>query len=295
MPEGDARQHRAAPSATLARTGARGRFHPMTTSPPPLEQTHHDRRLVAALGVALVVLVGVLAVASDDGDPPGRSTTRAARPEMARTTSTVGPAEAPSPTPPPRGTTPDPDALLVLVDHSRSLPEGYVPGDLVLLEVPFTFDAVDPRRFLRQEASTAIDDLFAAAAVDQLPLLGVSGFRSTETQAELFADYAARDGEEAADRYSARPGHSEHQTGLAIDVVGRDGLCPVEACFADRPEAAWLADHAHEFGFIVRYPADGESSTGYRYEPWHLRYVGVETATEIHTSGQTLEQHLGLP
>ena len=169
------------------------------------------------------------------------------------------------------------------------------PGDLVLLDVDFTFEAIDPRRFLRQEASEALNELFAASEAARLPLLGVSGFRSAETQAELFDDYAATDGVVAADRYSARPGHSEHQSGLAIDVVGADGECPTVACFAERPEAAWLAAHAHEHGFIIRYPRDGETSTGYLYEPWHLRYVGPKVAAEIYGNDETLEQHLGLP
>lgn len=272
----------------------------MPVSPPLPQQIDRPARgLVAVAVLALVVLVGLLVAQRDDGggvgDDPASVSAQTGRPTPKATTTTSTPAPSVAPTPPPLGSTPDPDSLLVLVDHDRSLPDGYIPGDLVFMEVPFTFDAIDPRRFLRQEASMALDDLFAEAEADGLPLLGVSGFRSTETQAELFDDYAAHDGEAAADRYSARPGHSEHQTGLAVDVVGSDGTCPAKACFADQPEAAWLAGHAHQFGFIVRYPADGEASTGYLYEPWHLRYVGIDVATEMHRSGQTLEQHLGLP
>lgn len=251
---------------------------------------------MAAFAFAAVALIGVLVIGrgTRDNPPATTTTTDQGPPPVAndpKPTSTI----PEQPTPPPEGVISDPDSLLVLVHHDRSLPEEYVPGDLVFLDVPFTFDAIDPRRFLRREASEALDDLFAAATADGLPLLGVSGFRSAERQANLFDDYATEDGEEAANRYSARPGHSEHQTGLAVDVVGADGTCPTEACFADRPEAAWLAAHAHEHGFIVRYPADGEASTGYLYEPWHLRYVGAAVAAEMHGNDETLEQHLGLP
>lgn len=238
------------------------------------------------LGAALAADRG-----STGGDGP-RSTVAAPEAPQPERTTTSSPTDT-QPSPPPTGVVPDPDDLLVLVDHDRFLPEGYTPDDLALASVPFISDDVDARQFLRRDASDALVRLFAAAEADGLPLLGVSGFRSSETQARLFADYVARDGEEAAERYSARPGHSEHQTGLAVDVVGIDGECPALRCFADRPEAAWLSDHAHEHGFIVRYPEDGEAITGYLYEPWHLRYVGASVAAEIHRDGITLEEHLG--
>jgi zinc D-Ala-D-Ala carboxypeptidase len=94
-------------------------------------------------------------------------------------------------------------------------------------------------------------------------------------------------------RYSARPGHSEHQTGLAIDVSGLDGRCQAEPCFAGTPAGRWLARHAPDFGFVVRYPEGKESVTGYMYEPWHLRYVGVPDAQAMSRDGRTLEEHLG--
>ncbi|MEO6988554.1 MAG: M15 family metallopeptidase [Aquihabitans sp.] len=282
--------------ATLALFPVPDQPLPMPASPSPPQRSDRTVRLVAGLLILAAVLLVVTLVAGRirDDDP---------RPEATAAKGTSSPVDdqmptstiPPRPTPPPEGTTPNPDSLLVLVDHERPLPDEYVPGDLVLLDVPFTFEAIDPRRFLRREASEALNELFAAAEADELPLLGVSGFRSAETQAQLFDDYAAQDGMDAANRYSARPGHSEHQTGLAMDVVGSEGICPTEACFADQPETEWLADHAHEHGFIVRYPAGGEASTGYLYEPWHLRYVGLEVAAEIHGNGRTLEQHLGLP
>lgn len=118
-----------------------------------------------------------------------------------------------------------------------------------------------------------------------IPLL--SGFRSYETQKTLYNNYVARDGVALADTYSARPGHSEHQTGLAFDV-GK-----IDNGYGETNEGKWLATHAHEYGFIIRYLKGKESITGYMYEPWHIRYVG-SVATEIYQANITLEEYLGL-
>jgi D-alanyl-D-alanine carboxypeptidase len=115
-----------------------------------------------------------------------------------------------------------------------------------------------------------------------------SGFRSYAYQQNLYNRYVARDGKAEADRYSARPGHSEHQTGLAMDVNS------VGQSFAYTSEGKWLAAHAHEYGFIIRYPKGKEDITGYMYEPWHIRYVGVEIAKEITEAGITFEEYMGV-
>lgn len=116
-----------------------------------------------------------------------------------------------------------------------------------------------------------------------------SGFRSYDTQAELYQNYVAADGQAEADRYSARPGYSEHQTGLAFDVIDSSGN------LLEEPVASqWLLDHAHQYGFVVRYLAGKEDVTGYMPEPWHLRYIGAE-ATDIAQSGLTLEEYYGVP
>ena len=114
-----------------------------------------------------------------------------------------------------------------------------------------------------------------------------SGFRSYATQAQLYQSYVNQEGQAAADRYSARPGYSEHQTGLAFDVIGTDGQL-VE----DAGAAQWLLDHAPDYGFVVRYPRGKESITGYMHEEWHLRYIGKE-AKDIAASGLTLEEYYG--
>jgi D-alanyl-D-alanine carboxypeptidase len=185
----------------------------------------------------------------------------------------------------------DPDSIAVVVNKQSALPKSYVPADLVFPKVPFLSSATTEKRKMRKEAATALEQLFAAAKKDGILLAGVSAYRSYQTQKELFEYYAKRDGEEKARTYSAVQGTSEHETGLAIDVSGLNGKCPATDCFANTPEAKWLAEHAHEYGFIIRYPQGKQSITGYQYEPWHLRYVGIAIAQEIHAKGITLEEY----
>ena len=122
-----------------------------------------------------------------------------------------------------------------------------------------------------------------------------SGYRSYDYQKTLYENYVARDGQDAADRYSARPGYSEHQTGLVYDIgeVGKESLWLTET-FGETEAGRWLRDHAHHYGFIMRYPQGKEDITGYMYESWHFRYVGVEVATTIFEQQSTLEEYLGV-
>ncbi len=158
---------------------------------------------------------------------------------------------------------------IIVVNKSYPVSENYAPGD-------------DP------EAMTAFEAMRAAAAKQGLTLYNSSSYRSYWLQDDLYTRYSNRDGQAAADTYSARPGHSEHQTGLAID------LNQVDDSFAGTPEAIWVAENAHHFGFIVRYPKGKEHITGYQYEPWHIRYLGIDTATKVYESGKTLEEYLNI-
>lgn len=137
-------------------------------------------------------------------------------------------------------------------------------------------------------AKNALDAMIAAAAQENIRLWSRSGFRSYSTQMTLYNNYVRRDGKAAADRYSARPGYSEHQTGLAFD------LNSLNLSFADTPEGIWLAAHCYEYGFIIRYPKDKEELTGYMYEPWHVRYLGNDVAKAVYESGLCLEEYLGI-
>ncbi len=123
-----------------------------------------------------------------------------------------------------------------------------------------------------------------------LSLSIVSGYRSYVTQRNTYNNYVARDGQAVADTYSARPGHSEHQTGLAIDVNS------LLVSFENTPEGQWLKDNCYKYGFILRYPKGKDSITGYMYEPWHFRYVGNSLAEQLYNSGDwiTLEEYLGI-
>jgi D-alanyl-D-alanine carboxypeptidase len=183
----------------------------------------------------------------------------------------------------------------VLVNKVYKLPDSYKPQDLVDPNVPFIFQEKSEKRKLRKEAADALEKLFKAAKDDKLPLAGVSAYRSHATQSTLYANYVKKDGTEAADKYSAKPGHSEHETGLGIDVSGSSGKCAAADCFAATPEAKWLDEHAAEYGFIIRYPKGKQAITGYQYEPWHLRYVGTDISKEIVKRGITLEEYIGQP
>ncbi|MCL6574348.1 MAG: D-alanyl-D-alanine carboxypeptidase family protein [Bacillus sp. (in: Bacteria)] len=185
-----------------------------------------------------------------------------------------------------------PEVIPVLVNKSNKLPESYSPPDLIYPDIPFTFEMKIDKRKMRAEAAFAIEKLFAGAQQLNVNLLGVSAYRSHSTQTTLFNNYVNKDGYEAARTYSALPGTSEHETGLAIDVTGGNGKCAAEACFAETLEAKWLQKHAAEYGFIIRYPEGKDSITGYVYEPWHLRYVGITIAKDIMNRNITLEEYL---
>ncbi|MFC4769448.1 M15 family metallopeptidase [Effusibacillus consociatus] len=185
-----------------------------------------------------------------------------------------------------------PEVITVLVNKMNRLPSNYIPSDLVEPNIPFIFTEKDEKRFMRNEAAQALDKLFAAAEKDGISLAGVSAYRSYETQKSLFNHYVKVQGEEKARKNSAKPGHSEHQTGLAIDISDSRGKCAAEDCFADTPEAKWLIKHAHEYGFIIRYPKGKEAVTGYNFEPWHIRYVGTNISMEVAKKGLTLEEYI---
>lgn len=163
---------------------------------------------------------------------------------------------------------------VLIVNKDIPLPSDYNPG-------------------MQPETEEAYLQMFDDAAAEGLSFELVSGFRSYDYQAELYNNYVQRDGKEAADKYSAEPGHSEHQTGLAIDVGSYDSAVLLQTSFEYTPEFEWLEQHAHEYGFIIRYMKGKEDITGYMYEPWHLRYVG-DKATEIKESGLTLEEYFEL-
>ncbi|RJT91450.1 D-alanyl-D-alanine carboxypeptidase family protein, partial [Cryobacterium melibiosiphilum] len=187
----------------------------------------------------------------------------------------------------------DPASLWVVVNKARPLDGGstYVPSDLVIVPVAHTFSPL-----LRQEASAAVVALFDAAQAEAgLTLASNSAYRAYSVQQRVYGSIVAASGQAYADTTSARPGHSEHQTGLSLDIGAVSGRCSLNACFAETAEGQWLAGNAWRFGFELRYPDGMEAVTGFNFEPWHYRYLGVDLATTLHESGvTTLEEHFGL-
>ncbi|GAA3039002.1 hypothetical protein GCM10010462_27180 [Microbacterium dextranolyticum] len=197
----------------------------------------------------------------------------------------------------PRGTRPVDDqtsagSLTVLVNKRTPLnPRQYAPPLW-----PMSALGLGGGEMLRPEAAVAMRDLAGEAGRWGIPLAATSGYRSFTSQAAIHDRFVRQLGRDAAEAISARPGYSEHQTGLAIDVSSPGAGCDLVECFGSTAAGRFVADHAWQFGFIVRYPQGYTGITGYDYEPWHLRYVGRDVAREMHDGGvATYEQYLGLP
>ena len=145
-----------------------------------------------------------------------------------------------------------------------------------------------------QEALNAFEKMKKDASKEGIALNIRSGYRSYNTQISLFNRYAQNDGREVANTYSAKPGNSEHQTGLALDITNRNTNLAPGSWFDNTPEAKWLYENAYKYGFILRYPEGKEHITGYIYESWHYRYVGVEHSENFNMNNLTLEEYVGL-
>lgn len=195
-----------------------------------------------------------------------------------------------------RFSTDEPGSLWWVVNKTRALPDGYKPPELAVPNVRRRLGGGEEQMKIAAPAEPAVEAMFAAAEKDGVKLVFGSGFRSESYQRTLYNGYVNSIGQAEADRTSARPGTSEHQTGLSFDATTVTKECHLDKCFADLPEGQWLAAHAYEFGFIIRYVPGKETVTGYDYEPWHMRYVGKELAAEMRRAGvTTLEEFFGLP
>jgi D-alanyl-D-alanine carboxypeptidase len=170
-------------------------------------------------------------------------------------------------------------------------PIDYAASDLVNVPVAHVYA---PK--LRKEASDAVVKMFADYTDETgLRMQSQSAYRSYASQKSVYAGWVSSLGKKGADLTSARPGYSEHQTGLAIDISAKPSVCALDQCFADTPQGKWLAANAWKYGFILRYPDGQTDVTGYEFEPWHYRYIGVELAAAYHSSGAvTLEGFFGL-
>ena len=172
----------------------------------------------------------------------------------------------------------DPTDILILVNKQNRAPA--VPIALVKPDVPPTREALSENIYMRPEAAQALEALFDAALEDGVKLYATSGFRSYSTQKAIFERKLENMSEKAANASVAKPGYSEHQTGLAMDVEGHSSL------------GSGLVQNCHEYGYIIRYPKGKTDITGYIYEPWHIRYVGKEAAAEIAALDVTFEEYI---
>jgi zinc D-Ala-D-Ala carboxypeptidase len=185
-----------------------------------------------------------------------------------------------------------PEDTLVLVNKSNCLPEEYIPRDLTIPSVKFTPDVSKDNKLMRREAAESLEAMFKTALSEGVELYCVSGYRSYSSQDKLYDKRVKSQAISVSSKYVAEPGQSEHQTGLAMDVTNKLGLTTSQgSSFGDTPEGKWLENNGHRFGFIIRYPRGKEGITGYAYEPWHIRYVGIDAAEEIWSRGITLEEY----
>ncbi len=235
--------------------------------------------MIAVAAICLLLLVFVLWPDHRQAGAPAASDTSSSAPADSR----------------PAPDLDNPSSITVVVNKLRPLPDGYAPTDLVVPNVPLRLSGDTSEMHMRQEAAAALENLVADAKAAGLNLLLLSGYRSQATQYSVYNRYVAEKGQALADTDSARPGFSEHQTGLAVDLGRADGQCQLEACFGETAEGTWLAENMARYGFILRYLPGRDSVTGYVYEPWHLRYIGKDLAEKVMTSGQTLEEYFGLP
>jgi zinc D-Ala-D-Ala carboxypeptidase len=183
------------------------------------------------------------------------------------------------------------DAVLSVLDRTHALGADDAPGDLVPASAA-GLNGISATQLIRD---VVVDDLTTMAAAWKAAGLTIeieSAYRSYADQAATFDDWVNRIGEEAARARAARPGHSEHQLGTAIDVVSPGWSGRFGDWATDSVEGAWMADHAWEFGFVMSYPAGGQAESCFGYEPWHYRWIGQEAAADHRASGQSLRAFL---
>lgn len=173
----------------------------------------------------------------------------------------------------------------ILVNKHNYLKEDYVPENLKSLSSTYALSNMK----MVEEAANAFESLSKDASKENYKVIAMSTYRSYEYQVDLYNKYVKSDGKDAADTYSGRPGNSEHQTGLAVDVYNQT---ETYTNFEKTKEYNWMQENAYKYGFILRFPKDKENETGYEFESWHYRYVGKDIATYIHKHNITLEEYI---
>jgi D-alanyl-D-alanine carboxypeptidase len=176
----------------------------------------------------------------------------------------------------------------MLVNKHYAL-DDYVPTDLVDIPWKYRFGQANDKISITKDAYDAFIDMWNAAQQEDIYLIVASGYRSKSEQEKEYKNYYNLKGEKYADTIAARPGYSEHQTGLAIDVYSKE--CYTSSTFHESKSYEWLINNSYKFGYILRYPKGKEKITGYNYESWHFRYLGVDLATKVHASGLTYDEY----
>ena len=251
---------------------------------------------VVRVGLAIAAVLLLAACSSPQPTPTSPAAVPTSGSPSASATAVVS-TPTPTPTPTPSGfdrtahSLDNPTSIWVVVDKQRPLqPKTYVPSDLVTPDVPHTNV---PQ--LRRVASHALVKMFDGAKQDGITLYSLSAYRSFATQTSIFDRNTQQLGSATTLKLTAKPGYSEHQTGLADDL-GDGTSCDLAVCFESHPAAKWLLADSWRYGWILRYPLGYTDVTGIQTEPWHFRYIGIPAATEMHRTGvKTLEQFFGLP
>lgn len=184
----------------------------------------------------------------------------------------------------------NPHSNLVVLNKNRKLPENFIPEQLIIPNVRFPYAYFDEKKQMKAVAALALEEMFKQAEEDGHILYAISAYRSFERQKSVHSQHIKSKGEKRAKEVSAVPGSSEHQTGLAIDISSVSQNFLLTTDFGRTIEGAWVAENAHRFGFIIRYPEDKSKITGYNYEPWHIRYVGEPFSTYLFENKLTLEE-----
>jgi len=249
------------------------------------------------VGIALVIVLGAAGVGlwvtwdstQTSGDPlsmaPSDRLVTTTTSGLRSTTTTLPPPPACQEGDEPVVGDPATEWATTVIDTSHRLPPEFAPGDLVDVNEA-GFDSYDR---VREFVIADLAALRQAAEANGTPIAVISGYRSYDYQENLFTNRAEEIGEAEAALRMARPGHSEHQLGTAIDVLD-PGVGELTTAFAETPAGQWVAAHAHEYGFVLSYPDGARDRTCYEFEPWHLRYVGRDVAAQIHESGATARE-----
>lgn len=235
--------------------------------------------------VAMAGLFLLAACSSDDADVIPTASPTAIVSHRPTAPPTLKPADSPAVTDDPMQV-----SLLQLVDKEHALPDGYAPGDLQ--PIPQAYVAPGYSASLRSVVLAALVEMLDGAEAEGHDIQVVSGYRSYEEQVTTYQHWLDTLGEEEANRVTAKPGHSEHQLGTTVDLGSADFGWDLTEAFGATPSGRWLAQNSARYGFVLSYPEGEESISGYAYEPWHYRYIGVDAAQALLASGLTLNQFL---